>query len=255
VVQFKPTIPLWSTENPAGRDFMVPDSDWPSIESEYGRSISPIARQSIVDAMRSFLLHVEAEQAAASIADAKEYIERIKTACVAAQCAIGNRPDPDVGSYAHHLINRQHHLLVTGVTLPASDSSSAEIPEAIPDALQAFSADAGTLERAAEIIVKACDRSLESLGGSIPDRGRRKGETWDNWVFSVGQICEQYCLPTKVRKDQSTSRADNTRSGIDSPFVRLIRKLERQFSPGTLSINLDRSLEALSAAVSRALRA
>jgi hypothetical protein len=69
-------------------------------------------------------------------------------------------------------------------------------------------------------LIVACNRALADLENP-KKQGRRRGETWGNWVCRVTDIMEAHQLPIEVRKD-----TDKNTTGKPSPFVALIRELQ-----------------------------
>jgi hypothetical protein len=77
-----------------------------------------------------------------------------------------------------------------------------------------------SLELVLSSLIVACNRALADLENP-KKQGRRRGETWGDWVCRVTDIMDARQLPTEVRKDTV-----KTATGNPSPFVALIRELQ-----------------------------
>jgi hypothetical protein len=67
----------------------------------------------------------------------------------------------------------------------------------------------------------ACNHALQELG--LPEKhGRRRGDTWDQWIWDLIVLLDGLRLPTEVRKDD-----DKNKTGLPSPFVALVRELQK----------------------------
>jgi hypothetical protein len=217
-----------------------------------GISIPPKARELILGAMRDFLVHVELEYAAAPLEDARDRLKGLVDGYRAFQSAIGAATNLEVRSYVEHLINREHGLLTKQ---PSADGELPSVDLTKNRSItpfQEFLWDAQALDSKAYILVEACKKALKGIEPKHKIRGRRQGESWDSLVLNITEICEEHGLPSEVRKDQSTSRKENTKKGVVSSFVRMFRALEEQFPSSTPSVNLSRTLGALSGAIGRA---
>ena len=98
----------------------------------------------------------------------------------------------------------------------------------------------------ASSLIVACNRALADLGNRN-NQGRRRGETWGNWVCHVRKIIDAHQLPTEVRKD-----TDKNKKGKPSPFVALIRELQARIPEANRKSS--HSDIALSEAIARARR-
>jgi hypothetical protein len=179
------------------------------------------------------LSRIEAEQAAAHLNDARDYFVRCQKAFAEVQHIIADEPDLDIKSYASRRLNKR--LLTT-----ESQSSPRPVPP-----LQEFTSRARGLESMAFTFMKACDDVLNDLS---EHRGRREGETWDNWIASLAEILGAYGLPNEARADSDKKSSPD----VQSEFVLFIEALQALLPPGSYRVRASR--DALAKAISRAKR-
>jgi hypothetical protein len=200
MAQFTPKIPIASV---AGGDpeLTIADADWEHIQKAYGTELLPEMRKQIYEATNDFLRFVKTEYSAQPVSAARHRVKRIKKAAADFQEAIFEYSQSDVGDatlYANHLINR-----------------SFDDPRVKNRDKLRF------LSRLMTSFAVACNRALSHLDNPT-NRGRREGETWENWVRKLTRILDATQLPTKVRKD-----SDKNITKKPSPFVALVRELQK----------------------------
>ena len=202
MAQFTPTIPIASV---SGGDpkLTITGQHWQRIQDTYGNELSPDLRKEIYEATISFLRFVPTERAAQPILFARTKITQIIKTAQALQKAIFKYPQSDAGDatlHANHLINRcfDHPLVKNRDKL-------------------------GFIGTLMTSLAVACEGAFITLDDPA-NRGRRKGETWENWVRKLTEIFKAHRLPTAARKD-----TDKNKTGKPSPFVAFIQELQKCF--------------------------
>jgi hypothetical protein len=223
--QVTPTIPIASLSG-GDPELSISNKDWKRIELAYGHDVPATAREQIYNATLMFLFFVEGEQAARPVSEARKRIERLKKAASVFQKEFHDKPQ-NIGSdsriYADYLVDRYLN----------------DLPIGAPERLR-------SMELMASSLIAACNRALADLGNRN-NQGRRRGETWGNWVCHVTKIMDAHQLPTEVRKD-----TDKNKKGKPSPFVTLIRELQARIPDANRRSS--HSDMALSEAIARARR-
>jgi hypothetical protein len=220
-----PTIPI-TTLTGGDPELSISTRDWKRIESAYGRAVPTTAREEICAATFRHLLFVEGEQAASPVSQARKRIEQINKAAAKFQKVVFDNPQDsrrDSRIYADELIKRHfNNPRLRGTP-----------------ALRSLGLVMGSLKG-------ACKQALADLEDP-KNQGRRRGETWENWIRCVTDIIKRHDLPSEVRKD-----TDKNVTGKPSPFVALIRDLQA-FVPKNYRRSTHSDI-ALSEAIVRARR-
>jgi hypothetical protein len=191
-----PKIPIATLDGGDHSAFSLSKDNWLQIEAAYGHVLSREVRKQICHATLQFLSSTEVEQVARPVAEARERIVRIKKAAIDLQKVLLDNPQ-DEGSdprlYADRQINRCFN------------------DNQIKDrkVIGFFVTGVGSL-------IVACNHALKHLE---KNRGRQKGEAWDNWVCRISEIAKINRLPSEARKDDDANEKP-------SPFVALIRELQ-----------------------------
>ena len=199
MARFAPTIPI-ATLSGGDAELSISNDDWRRIELAYGRAVPITAREQIRGATVTFLLFVEGEQVARPISEARDRILQHKEAAAAFQEAVFDNPQDsgwDSRVYADRLVERYF------------DDARIASPQRLR-----------SLGFVMTSLIVGCNKALAHLENP-QNHGRRRGETWGNWVCRITDVMKAHQLPIEVRKD-----TDKNATLKPSPFVALIKELQ-----------------------------
>jgi hypothetical protein len=202
MARFAPTIPV-ATLSSGDPELSISNDDWKRIELAYGHAVPLTAREQICAATLTFLFFVEGEQVARPISEARDRILQLKEAATAFQEAVFDNPQNsrrDARIYADHLVKRY-----------------------FDDPRIATRQGVHLLHSLGLVMASLIVASKQALGDleNPQNHGRRRGETWENWVCRITDLIKGHQLPIEVRKD-----TDKNTPHKPSPFVALIRELQ-----------------------------
>jgi hypothetical protein len=197
VARRTPTIPI-ATVSGGNPEPSIADTDWQRIETAYGLKLLPGVRKQLYQATCAMLWFVPPEQIAQPVSASRRRVERIKKAAAEFKDAVFENSPDAYGYYENHLFNRRFN-----------DQRVKD-----RDKLRFL----GMLMTSA---VVTCNQVLNHLDNPT-NHGWQEGETWQLWVQELTSILTAQGLPTGARKD-----TDKNKTGKPSPFVALIRELQK----------------------------
>jgi hypothetical protein len=184
--------------------------EWQCLEIAYRHKVPVSVRKRIRQATQRYAAAARFEHDAASAADARKYLVKIRKAATDLGALITPVDDREDGpAYARHLLLnhiRDERLGRVGGTLLPSGKRD-------PRSRDPLSA----LIAVVRSCVTACDSGCAELDN--PDFVMREGESWDRWICDLTAILERQELPVAASKGKSNyDRA--------SPFVSLVLALQ-----------------------------
>jgi hypothetical protein len=192
----KVRIPDYSAEP---FEIKISAGDWKCIEKAYGQRLCSDFRQGIIEVTRLWAVWVAASTNTPQIDKVRSRIQRIQKRGRALNEAFRGEPRNEACSYGDECIESSFH------------------PDCIPKSINRVC----VLIELIKSLDVACTDAVERLDKTektIPtDRSR-----WDWWVVMLGRHLGDNGLPIRVRKD-----SDKQKSDVPSPFVALIRELQK----------------------------
>lgn len=183
-----------------GEPVLTVSDNWPQIEKEYGRKLSPDVRQHILKASTSFVYFEEFERTAPPVNEAAAYVSSIKSAANTLQKKLfgSSKSSSDARTYARSIIKQKFDD-------PRLIQSNNNLSDALHGVLTSLEV--------------ACMQALKEMENPNA-AAHREGECWQNWIRSLTKITSENGLPYRVSK--GSDKSDNR-----SPFVRLITALHK----------------------------
>ena len=212
-----------------GGPVRITEEDWVRLEAAYRRPIPPNIRQDLTDLTTEHVASVHFELAAASVADARKELERLRNAIIQLRDLVHASGPLDAAHYARHLLI--NHVRDPGLgAIRLSSKGRLESNNPLKE-----------LTRILQVYLQACDSAAVELAD--PDYSVEVGESWDRWICRLTDRLASSRFPTGVRNDEE---------GI-SPFMSLIQQLQMVI-PEEARQHHRSTLRALAQAIARARR-
>ena len=188
----RPRLPV-ATLRGADPILEISGVDWDRIEKKCRRALVPEMRDELLAATWIFLALIDSEEAAQPVAASRAHLESIKKAATELRKAIlEEAAKSNATRYAEHLIDQSFadpricgKVLIVGSVMVS--------------------------------LVEACEKALQSL--DQVHVGRKKGDTWKQWLIDLGKIAATYGWPIAARKDSD-------KTDRPSPFVTLVNEVQ-----------------------------
>jgi hypothetical protein len=208
------------------------DSDWKTLESAYGQSLSREQRERIFDATQTYIDFRTREISSQPLRDSVRRVERLRRS---AESFHKTLVEGDESSTAKVFARHEIKLQFSDDYLVA------------PDSIAGLTHVVGSFVSACETVLenhlnkKKQLRDIKANGVPSAD-----GTAWRTWIVELTSVTEEFGIPSGARTDTDKNKRDE-----QSPFVRLVKELDAQL-PKKVQQHARQSYDTLARAINRA---